>query len=1110
VLESYITHIRIVEDAAYPSSPPPPKSNPELKKPRLIIVAVRKSGHVRMHKARENLNGTFSIGKTWPLDDLSAVESFSGATTSNSEDEQRKQWAGGVGFIVTIGKPYYWQANTQKEKQFFIASLVKIYTKYTGGKAPLLIGFEDKERELLLGPTASQSRTQPLASQPPASTQPPPGSAPPYQPRFQRQPPPRDGGVQSTTQDPSLPQQSQSRPPPSGAPPSYISQAQKPILQPKREESPSSSIDYSGITPQQSQTNLRRVAGSNQSQESFGRGDDASSLPPRSRGGINGLPSAAGRFQDRSATPTSQRAMTPDSHITSGSDATSDIPPVPAPLALPPERRRPPMPASPEATRTGRYNSNEDMVPAPLSSPSMRREETRTPVKSDDRSQTPKLEKAPEVTRNQTSGDFSMAGMPGKVESPQPFSSSRSKSPEKVATVADSTTDQDSSQTPAENVVKTPDDERPGLGPMIKKKKSRADVANTFRKAAIAANTFKPRAGGAAERLREQQAKPSEGPDGITGVVPAPSLVRRVSTESTNVAAPDPIVKEKPATTKINESIPEVKITVPQPDRPSSVEGPMKSTSETVVSDKAKTREARRQKPTSELTQKHLGSLGVDWSMLDGKGAEFASLLDEFGWAGEGIRSRNIDQMKDDVDRELNNAQAGGWLTRLEVEDERAEAIKKGIDLCIAECDELDGLLTLYSVELGVSNGKTNIFSEFTDIYQTLSEDIAYIEAQSQGLQVQAANQKLLQTELKSLLETISISTSQLQSLREASLESPRGLEQVESSLVLLFKAMVTIDPTLSLSAPRASEDGSVSSAKVGGMGNSEIGSMRVLQEKKDIYRNESIIFLRRLKPFLQVKFGAAIDETKKALERENDGSLSRRIGKTKLEPRNHDLARNILWRYSPLMLFSREIDRVEWEEIIKTYENICKPVYQDEFRAAVQSWKKNARKPTGDESEILFTSQIEKQTEGLASTTARKLTVKRSGTLGKVLRSPIGDTGSRTNVDKIQDGRLQHYEVFAGAVEEMIPLIIMEQNFMVEFFHVSSLELQDFPDSVTAAAPEARRGGDLRKPKPMDPNRELAKRVVQSMEELYSFFPAEMQSMIEWAVQADPLYVPL
>lgn len=709
MLESYITHIRIVEDAAYPSSPPPPNSNPELKKPRLIIVAVRKSGHVRMHKARENLNGTFSIGKTWPLDDLSAVESFSGAATSSSEDEQRKQWAGSVGFIVTIGKPYYWQANTQKEKQFFIASLVKIYAKYTGGKAPLLIGFEDKERELLLGNSASQNRTQPPSSQPSTSAQPPPGSAPPYQTRFQRQPPTRDGGMQSTTLDPSIRQQSQSRSPLSGPPLSYASQAQKPALQPRREESPSSSIDYSGVTPQQSQTNLRRVAGSNQSQESFGRGDDASSLPPRSRGGINGLPSVPGRFQDRSATPTSQRAVTPDSHITSGSDATSDIPPVPAPLSLPPERRRPPMPASPEVIRTGRRNSNDDMIPAPLSSPSMRREETKAPVRSDDRPQTPKLEKALEVNRSQTNGDLNITEMPAKVESPQPFSSSkRSKSPEKVAPVTDTIIDEDSLPTPTESFVQTPDDERPGLGPMIKKKKSRADVANTFRKAANAANAFKPRAGGAAERLREQQAKPSEGPDGITGVVPAPSLVRGVSTESARVVTPDPIVKEKPATTKINDTIPEVKITISPPERPSSIEGPMKSTSETVVPDRVKTREARRQKPASELTQKQLSSLGVDWNTLDGKGAEFASLLDEFGWAGEGIRSRNIDQMKDDIDRELNSAQAGGWLTRLDVEDERVEAIKKGIDLCIAECDELDGLLTLYSVELGVSDGKTN------------------------------------------------------------------------------------------------------------------------------------------------------------------------------------------------------------------------------------------------------------------------------------------------------------------------------------------------------------------------------------------------------------------
>jgi hypothetical protein len=117
-----------------------------------------------------------------------------------------------------------------------------------------------------------------------------------------------------------------------------------------------------------------------------------------------------------------------------------------------------------------------------------------------------------------------------------------------------------------------------------------------------------------------------------------------------------------------------------------------------------------------------------------------------------------------------------------------------------------------------------------------------------------------------------------------------------------------------------------------------------------------------------------------------------------------------------------------------------------------------------------------------------------------------LGDTGSRANADKIQDGRLNQYEVFAGVLDEMFPLMFMEQNFMVDFFHVSSLEVLDFPDVVTAAPPDLRRGTDLRKPKPMDPNRDLGRKVVQSMEEVYSFFAQDMQNLIDWSIQADPL----
>lgn len=263
-------------------------------------------------------------------------------------------------------------------------------------------------------------------------------------------------------------------------------------------------------------------------------------------------------------------------------------------------------------------------------------------------------------------------------------------------------------------------------------------------------------------------------------------------------------------------------------------------------------------------------------------------------------------------------------------------------------------------------------------------------------------------------------------------------------------------------------------------------------------------MFLRRLKPFLQVKFGAAVLETKKAMEREKGNQLTRSAGKAKLDARHHDLGRDLLWKYSPLMLFSREVDRLEWEELLKMYEEATQPLYRDEFREALFAWKRIARKPSGDDADLLFTTQTEKQTEGIVTTT-RKLTVKRSQTLAKSLRSPLGDNSSKTTIDK-SDGRLQPYEVFTGFLDELVPIMSMEQNFIVEFFHVSSLEQYDFAEAIAAAPPEARRGGDLRRPRVMDPNRDLAKLVVQSMEEIYGFFPDDMQNVVNWSIQNDPL----
>jgi hypothetical protein len=112
-----------------------------------------------MHKARENPNGTFSVGKTWNFEDLSIVESFRNRVPRSAEEAEQFRWAGDTGFAVTIQKPYFWQTNSAMEKSYFIGSVVKVYKRYTEGRLPQLIGFTPAEMDQIFAqadqPTAA-------------------------------------------------------------------------------------------------------------------------------------------------------------------------------------------------------------------------------------------------------------------------------------------------------------------------------------------------------------------------------------------------------------------------------------------------------------------------------------------------------------------------------------------------------------------------------------------------------------------------------------------------------------------------------------------------------------------------------------------------------------------------------------------------------------------------------------------------------------------------------------------------------------------------------------------------------------------------------------------
>lgn len=359
---------------------------------------------------------------------------------------------------------------------------------------------------------------------------------------------------------------------------------------------------------------------------------------------------------------------------------------------------------------------------------------------------------------------------------------------------------------------------------------------------------------------------------------------------------------------------------------------------------------------------------------------------------------------------------------------------------------------------------------------------------------MQTANQKLLKKELESLLETCAITAHDLEPLKLAPLDNLRGLEDVESSLVTLYRAMIKIDPTLGGSEP-GKTDATMDSEQTMGL-NSDYGQMRIVQEKKEMYQRENSLFMERLVEFMPQQFQLAFAETKRTME----GALSKKV-----DPAHHEVARDILYKYHPLMLYARDADLDNWNRLINAYQDRGGPIYKSEFQTVIASWRRNARKMTGEETELLFTSQVEKQQEGMA-TAARKMTVKRSQTLARAMRSPLAAGGKAEREKSGAESRSFPYEVFAGVLEDLMPLVEMEQNFIIDFFHATTLEQADFPDAVAATRPRDRRGGDLKRHRLMEPDRELARRVTRSMEVIFSFLDQEFTRLMEWVVAQDPL----
>lgn len=752
--QSYITHIRVEEDGMWPSDPPPASADPAYKKARVIIVAVKNTGRVYMHKARENEDNTFQIGKTWPLEELQCIESFSPEVDRGQEDVQRALLGGPAGLVITMAKPYYWRAQTPKEKDFFIGSLCKIFRKYTGGTDPQLVGFSQRELVEILG----VGQLQPPASRPEAPrTSPLPGQERPI-PRPRR---PSDMSADSSIRSPSAASSGQR--PPSPLRHRNISQGgdrhQPPTMQPPppgrtttpqlRQRTSQDASLRSRASHDQVRNGRLQAPGSGMTSRASPQPSSTNSVMPspalrpeipdgplaQSRYGSDQQPSGTSENLMASTTQT-WRPQAPPSrplhgHMANDSIASSNYLQSPGTPGqnnsqqLLPERRRPPLDESvysPPSIDNARHDAS--AVPKPLwSKPSKADELRQRPAPSESPSQldakipgafgapSPAPTPPPAETSNQPTSkkSFLSTGLPNGQQS-QPSSRPTTPHAASIAKPASSGAGEASNGS-----ATSPQENRPGLGPMVSKKLMSPTTGKNWgkaMKAATAANAFKPRAGGAGERLLASKAKISNEPDGVTGVVPAPSAVRGVSGDSTGPTSKVSSSGRPSMETGDRPYVPRTTAASapsgdPLMENDASIDpwtyNQGRGDAGSLHSRQASQAQDSRPLPPPSRYNESLAALDIDAATFDGRGRDYEATLAEFGWSSEILQARTLETMEVDLRKEVGRLEAGSWLGHTGQGDERVVHFEAALDRAIAECDEMEGLLTLYGVELSVS-----------------------------------------------------------------------------------------------------------------------------------------------------------------------------------------------------------------------------------------------------------------------------------------------------------------------------------------------------------------------------------------------------------------------
>ncbi|KZT02419.1 uncharacterized protein LAESUDRAFT_730167 [Laetiporus sulphureus 93-53] len=564
------------------------------------------------------------------------------------------------------------------------------------------------------------------------------------------------------------------------------------------------------------------------------------------------------------------------------------------------------------------------------------------------------------------------------------------------------------------------------------------------------------------------QTPPTNASQPLPRVTPQPppvSITTRLNGAGANLEVPStsPINRHSPLSTY--SSVPEpVQLLVPTPRQPLSAR---RSPSRAPTMEPGESGQPRREQnarisfydPTNQATINRLLSGDVIiHDDVDGEGEDTATqedenaldtlesmeeMLEDSEWGNDDILGRRsvtgaADRMEARLLDELTALEKANIYSFIE-SDDRVNVVLKYIDEAIMELEGMDSVLSSYKIHLNA-----------------VSDDIAYIQSQNRGLQVQIQNQHALMAELEELLQTVHVEEETLLTLTQESLEKPASIQRIEGAATELYKAL------------QAGRD----------------RDMAATMERLDEYRTHNAHFCKRILDFLSIMFTAQ----SKILLGDNDGVIKSPQGKPSLA--DHKVLENYLGRYSGLILYLKEMEESIYGKLCAAYFSVASTLHGTQVRALMIICGNMIKKVTEDDSEGFG---------GATPTAASSKAASGMRRAGTIVRSPL--EGRKERKER-SDGDSTASEAFGLVLEQLARAVYHEEEFIADFLQINDagLTFADYMGLENYFRRQASRAAGL--------SSATMKLVRGAMDLIFGFIATELKGWLDNALAKDQLHI--